>query len=402
MSAKQIVQDIHWVGAIDWNVRHFHGYTYSTKRGTTYNAYLIMDDQITLVDTVYGPFASEMFDSIRQITPLHTIKYIIANHIETDHSGALPQLLSLCPKATVIGTEKCKEGLAKQYGIDWQKSAVPFKTVKTNDRISIGKKTLSFIEAPMIHWPDSMFTYCPEERLLMPNDAFGQHYATSERFDDEADQSVLMNESAVYYANILWPLGGIIAQKIEEIVKMNIPISMIAPSHGLIWRKYPERIIQAYQSWTQNKTTPKVVMVYETMWNATEKMCRVIADALIAQGVRVKLYDINQSDRTDIITEMLDSKGYLIGSSTHDNDMLPNIAGFLELFKGLKPKNRIGAAFGSYGWAGGAVKEIEEVLKSSGVEVAQPGLSIKYTPNEQELKQCYEFGKTFAAAVKKV
>ncbi|MBI4974539.1 MAG: MBL fold metallo-hydrolase, partial [Candidatus Omnitrophica bacterium] len=234
MRPVEIRKGIYWMGAVDWNMRTFHGHTYTTKRGTTYNAYLIVDDKTALVDTVYGPFADEMVEKIREIIPPEKIDYIIANHVETDHSGVMPRLMKLCPKAKVIGTAKCKDGLYRHYYENWD-----FQVVKTGDKISLGKRTLNFIEAAMIHWPDSMFTYCPEEELLMPNDAFGQHYATSERFDDEVDQAVLMDEAAKYYGNILWPLSSIILKKIEEIQKMNIPIKMIAPSHGIIWRKDP-------------------------------------------------------------------------------------------------------------------------------------------------------------------
>ena len=393
--ACEIKKGIFWVGVVDWNVRTFHGHTYSTNRGTTYNAYLIIDEKITLVDTVYGPFANEMIEKIRQIVPPEKIDYIIANHVETDHSGALPALMKICPKAKIFGTAKCKEGLYRHYYADWD-----FQIVKTGETLNLGKRNLAFVEAPMIHWPDSMFTYLPEEQLLMPNDAFGQHYATSVRFDDETNMCELMDEAEKYYANILWPLGSMILKKIQDVQKMNIPIDMIAPSHGIIWRKDPAKIINAYISWAKNEAASKVVVFYETMWGSTEKMARKMVQGLTDAGVEVKLFDLAQSDRSEVIKACLGSKGYIIGSSTHDNGMLPTIAGFLEFFKGLKPQNRLAAAFGSYGWAGGAVKDIEEILKSAGIELAMPGISVKYVPDENEIKQCYEFGKAFAAKIK--
>jgi anaerobic nitric oxide reductase flavorubredoxin len=395
MGRLEIKKDIFWVGAVDWNMRSFHGHTYTTKRGTTYNAYLIIDDKVTLIDTVLGSFTNELVERIKQVIDPAKIDYIIANHVETDHSGALPEMMKLCPKAKIFGTAKCKEGLYRHYYGDWD-----FQIVKTGDKLELGKRTLSFVEAPMIHWPDSMFTYCPQEKLLMPNDAFGQHYATSARFDDEVSECELMDEAEKYYANILWPLGTIIGKKLEEISKMNIPIDMIAPSHGIIWRKDPGKIINAYLSWTKNTTLPKAVVLYETMWQATEKMARKISDGLIESGVRTKIIDITQADRTEVIKELFQAKGYIIGSSTHDNDMLPTLAGFLEFLKGLKPANRIAAAFGSYGWAGGAVKNIESLLSAAGIKIAQPGIGIQYVPDEAGLKQCYEFGKNFAASVK--
>jgi len=395
MAKIEIKKDIFWVGAIDWNVRNFHGHTYTTQRGTTYNAYLILDEKIALVDTVYGPFFEVMFERIKEIIPPERIDYIIANHVETDHSGALPQLLKLCPKAKVLGTAKCKEGLWRNFYCD-----MDFKVVKTGDKINLGKRSLTFIEAPMIHWPDSMFTYCPEEKLLLPNDAFGQHYANSKRFDDEVNPAELMDEACKYYANILWPLSSIILKKIEEIQKIKLAIEMIAPSHGVIWRKDPLKIVNAYIKWAKNEAEPKVVLVYETMWSATERMAYYISEGIIQEGVPILVFDVNRADRTQIIKEMLDAKGFIFGSSTHDNDMLPNLAGFLEFLKGLKPKNRIACVFGSYGWAGGATESIEKILKETGIEVIQPSLKVQYQPNPDDIKKCYEFGKNFAQKLK--
>ncbi|MFA6130431.1 MAG: flavodoxin domain-containing protein [Candidatus Omnitrophota bacterium] len=391
MSAIKILPDIYSVGVLDWGVRNFHGHTYTTQRGSTYNSYLIIDEKITLVDTVYGPFAQELIENIKEIIPPERIDYIIANHVETDHSGALPSLMQLCPKAKILGTAKCKDGLYKHYYGNWD-----FQTVKTGDKLELGKRTLTFFEAPMIHWPDSMFTYCPQDCLLMPNDAFGQHYATAERFDDLVDQCSLMDEAEKYYANILWPLSSVILKKIEELQRLNIPIKMIAPSHGVIWRKDPARIINSYIAWAKGQTNKKIVVAYETMWGATEKMARKIVEGISAQGVEVNLYNVAESDRTEIITRMLTAQGFLFGSSTHDNDMLPNIAAFLEIVKGLKPKGRQVGFFGSYGWAGGAVKEMQEALKDCGIDVSIPGVSIKYVPDKEELKACFEFGNQFA------
>ncbi len=395
MAAIEILPRIYSVGVLDWNVRNFHGHTYTTARGSSYNAYLIIDEKIALVDTVAGGFAQELIDNIREIIPLEKIDYIIANHVEVDHSGALPTIMPLCPKAKILGTAKCQEGLRKHYYKDWD-----FQIVKTNDQLKLGRRSLSFIEAPMIHWPDSMFTYCVQDELLMPNDAFGQHFAASQRFDDQVDLCALMEESKKYYANILWPLGSVILKKIQDIQKLNLPIRIIAPSHGIIWRQDPAKIINAYLTWASGVTENKVVVVYETMWGATEKMARKIVEAIAAFGVEVKLYDIAQSDRTEIITQMLTAKGFIFGSSTHDNDMLPNIAAFLEIVKGLKPQGRKVSFFGSYGWAGGAIKEMQEMLGGSFLDQALPGVSCKYVPDPQELASCFEFGRRFAESLK--
>jgi flavorubredoxin len=394
MKTQPVKKDIYWTGVIDWSVRNFHGHTYTTGRGTTYNSYLISDEKTALVDTVYGPFASELIENIRAVCDPARIDYIIANHVETDHSGALPAVLELCPRAKVVGTQKCREGLYKHYYCD-----MDFQVVKTGDTINLGKKKLTFIEAPMIHWPDSMFTYCPEEKLLMSNDAFGQHYAGARRFDDEVPESILMDEAVKYYANILWPLGTLILKKIEELRKLNLSIDMIAPSHGIIWRRDPGRIVDAYVSWARQETKPRVVVVYETMWGATERMARLMVKGLMDAGVDAGIFDVNRADRTEIVKEMLGAKAFMFGSSTHDNDMLPNIAGFLEFLKGLKPKNRMACAFGSFGWGGGAVSNIENIIAESGIEISQPAFSCKYMPDKEETGRCYEFGRAFGEKV---
>jgi len=395
MPVVKILPDIYSVGVVDWNVRNFHGHTYTTKRGTTYNSYLIIDEKVTLVDTVYGPFSAELIENVQQVVPVNKIDYIISNHVEVDHSGALPEIMKLAPKAKIFGTQRCKEGLYRYYYGNWD-----FQVVKTGDKLELGKRSLTFLEAPMIHWPDSMFTYCPEEELLMPNDAFGQHLASNERFADEIDQCALWDEAAKYYGNILWPLGTVILKKIEEILKLKIPIKIIAPSHGVIWRKDPMHIINKYVGWAKNETLPKLVLVYESMWGATEKMARKIIEGAEKEGLSVKLFDITGTDRTEVIKEMLDAKGFIFGSSTHDNGMLTTMAGFLDFIKGLKPKNRLVAVFGSYGWAGGAVKQIEDIAQETGMELAQAGLQVKYMPDKDDLEKCFEFGRNFALKVK--
>jgi len=394
MKSCEIAKGVYWVGAVDWNARSFHGHTYTTARGTTYNAYLIVDEKIALIDTVYGPFTLELLEKVKEIVPLEKIDYIVANHVETDHSGALPAVMKLCPKAKIYGTAKCKTGLHKHYYADWD-----FQIVKTGDILELGGKTLTFIEAPMIHWPDSMFTYLIEDQILMSNDAFGQHIATAERFNDQVDACAIMDEAEKYFANILWPFCSLIIRKIEEVIKLNIPIKIIAPSHGIIWRTDPLKIVYLYMEWSKQITKKKAVIVYESMYGSTSKMALEIAAGLTDCAVSVKLYDIAQSDRTEVIKDMLDAKAFVIGSSTHDNDMLPSISGFLELIKGLKAKNRIGAAFGSYGWGGGAIAEIENVLKESGIDVVPQNISVQFVPDINELKSCYEFGKTLGSLI---
>lgn len=388
MKPIEVVKDIYWVGAIDWDIRTFHGHTYETRRGTTYNSYLVIDDKIALIDGVFAPFYGEWLERIKEIIDPGKIDYLVVNHIEPDHSGSLPIMMELAPKAKIICSAKGKEGLMRHYYGNWD-----YQAVKTSDTIKLGKRSLKFIEAAMIHWPDSMFTYIPEESLLLPNDAFGQHLATSKRFDDEVDEVLAMDENAKYFANILWPLAGVIKRKIQEILDSKIKIDIIAPSHGVIWRKNPQKAIEAYLNWCSGKTKNKIIIAYETMYGATEKMARQICEVFMENGIETRIYSIPDSDRTDIVADMLEAKAILIGSSCHDNDMLPSTAAFMEFLKGLQPKARVGAAFGSCGWAGGAVAEINEVLKKAGCNVVEPGLEIKYTPSEEDLKLCKEFAE---------
>ena len=391
-----VVKNVYWVGAVDWDIRHFHGFTYSTHRGTTYNAYLIVDDKVALVDSVYGPFAQEMMERIREIVAPEKIDYVVANHVETDHSGAVAEVLKYAPEARVVGTEKCKQGLFKHYFGEWN-----FQVVKTGDKIDLGERSLRFIEAPMLHWPDSMFTYIEEDGLLLPNDAFGQHLATSQRFDDEVDESVLMTEAAKYYANILWPFSSLVINKIEEIQRQELKINVIAPSHGIIWRSNPVKIVEAYLRWAKGEAKNKILIVYDTMWGSTGKMARAIIEGIKSVGVEATIYRIPFSDIGDILADLLEAKGILIGSSTINNDILPTVAPLLEDLKGLKPRGKIAAAFGSYGWGGGAVKSIEEMSRRAGMEVVFPGLTVNWVPNKEELQKCFNFGREFASGVTK-
>jgi anaerobic nitric oxide reductase flavorubredoxin len=389
------LENVYWVGAVDWNLRHFHGFTYSTHRGTTYNAYLIIDNKVALVDTVHNPFKEEMLNRIREVIDPSKIDYVIANHVETDHSGSIAEILKHAHNAKVVGTAKCKEGLQKHYFGNWN-----FKVVKTGDKISLGNKTLSFVEAPMLHWPDTMFTYVEEDSLLLSNDAFGQHLASSKRFDDEVDQNILMWEAAKYYANILWPFSLLVIRKIEQIQKMGMTVSMIAPSHGIIWRGDPMKIVKAYLSWAKGEAEKKVLIIYDTMWHSTEKMAKAMLEGISNEGIPATMVKLPISDLGDIIGELLTSKGLLVGSSTINGGILPTLAPFLDEMRGLRPRNKVAAAFGSYGWGGGATKIIEETLKKAGMELAAPAITVKWVPTKDELQKCYQYGKEFAKKIK--
>lgn len=395
MAAGLVKENVYSAGCVDWGERRFHGSTYTTKKGVTYNSYLIVDEKITLIDAVRKEFFAEFADNIGRIADPARIENIVINHIEPDHSGSFPELLKLCPNAKIYGTQKSKQGLLKYYGV-----CGDFVCVKAGQSINIGKRTLDFIDVPMIHWPDSMFTYCAFDKILFSNDGFGQHYATNKIFDDEVSCDILMEEAKKYYANILWPFGSLITSKLSAIKKLNLEIEMIAPSHGLIWRKYIPQIMDKYLCWAANSTQNKIAVVYETMWNSTESMARKIVEGITSQGVEAFLFDITKCDSTELSAYMLDAKGFVFGSSTHDNVMLPVIAGFLHYLKGLKPKGRKAFAFGSYGWSGEAVKEIETLLEEAGIEKSQEGVRAVYAPSKEELDKCFEAGKAFALNIK--
>jgi flavorubredoxin len=391
MEKVELKRGIYWVGAVDWNVRDFHGY--STPFGSTYNAYLILDEKNVLVDTVKAPFYLEMLGRISEIIDPAKIDIVISNHVEMDHSGSLLQIVERIGSPLVVTSERGKKGLEKHYQQSWK-----FRTVKSGETLSIGHRTLAFVEAPMLHWPDSMFTYIKEDQLLLPNDAFGQHFASCQRFEDEVGDDV-MRHAAKYYANILWPLAPLILKKVDEVVKMGIPIDMIAPSHGLIWRKDPNRIIQAYVEWSQGKTSKKVLVIYDTMWGSTEKMAKAILEGLIDEGADARLLHLRSNHRSDIIEEMLEARGILLGSPTLNNGMFPTMGDFLTYMRGLRPKGKIFGLFGSHGWGGGAVKEMRRHLEMEKYEIWEKELSVQFIPNSEELSSAIHFGKEFAKKV---
>ncbi len=391
MEVVELKKGVYWVGAIDWNVRDFHGY--STPTGTTYNAYLILDEKNTLVDTVKASFFPEMLRRISEIVDPSRIDTVVANHVEIDHSGSLPQIVERIGSPTVVTSERGRKGLEKYF----QKS-FKFQTVKTGDTLSLGKRTLTFLEAPMLHWPDSMFTYLKEDHILLPNDAFGQHFATTQRFEDEVGEEV-MKHAAKYFANILWPFTSLILKKVDEVAKMKIPIDIIGPSHGLIWRKDPGRIIQAYVDWSQGKTKNKILIIYDTMWGSTEALAKAILQGLTVEGAEARLLQLRANHRSDIVGEMLDARGILLGSPTLNNGMFPTMGDFLAYIKGLRPQGKVFGLFESYGWGGGALKEIRKNLEESKFEVWDRELRSQYLPDSDELKHAVDFGKEFARRV---
>ncbi|MGA2385088.1 MAG: flavodoxin domain-containing protein [Candidatus Bathyarchaeia archaeon] len=394
MSNVVLKEGVNWVGVIDWNLRDFHGYV--TRRGTSYNAYLIRDEKTALIDTVKYNFAEELARNITELTSFEKIDYIVVNHVEMDHSGSFPEIAKLAKNAKIIACQRGKDALIEHYGEEFSRVEV----VKTGDELKLGKHTLRFLETPMLHWPDSMFTYLVEDKILFSNDAFGEHYATSERFDDEVDQQELMEEAKTYYANILTPFAPLITRKIQEVVQMGIPIEIIAPDHGVIWRKNPSKIINAYLQWSAFTSVQKVIIVFDTMWGSTDKMARAIEEGVASEGVEVKVLKLRATDSTDVVTEILDAKAVIVGSPTLNSGMFSTLGSFLTYVTGLKPRGKLWAFFGSYGWGGGAVRGMVEMAKKVGFEVYEPTVEVKYVPDAEDLKKCFDFGQQIAQKIK--
>jgi flavorubredoxin len=390
--SKKISDKVTWVGKIDWELKHFHGNEYSTTKGSSYNSYLIRDEKTVLIDTVWQPFDREFVARLKQDIDLKEIDYIIMNHSEVDHSGALIELMREIPDTPIYCTANGVKILKGHYHQDWN-----FVPVKTGDTLEIGSSTLTFIEAPMLHWPDTMFTYMSGENILFSNDAFGQHFATESLYNDTADKAELYAEATKYYANILTPFSKMVIKKINEVLAFNLPVSMICPSHGVIWKDNPLQIVEQYMTWAADYQENQITIIYDTMWNATRKMAEAIAYGITQADplVTVKLMNASKEDKNDIITEVFKSKGILIGSPTINNGYLYSIGGLLEMIKGLKFKNKIAAAFGSYGWSGEAVKQIKDSLKEAGFNVEDEGLRMLWVPDESGLETCTTYGKKY-------
>lgn len=389
MKPVEIEKGIYWVGAVDWNIRDFHGY--STNLGSTYNAYLIMDEKITLIDTVKGEFADKLLDNISLITNPEKIDYVISNHTEMDHSGGLPRVMKR------IGEDKpvfCSKMGHKNLSMHFT-DKLNYNPVEDGGKLSIGDRTLSFLETRMLHWPDSMFTYVNEDKILFSSDAFGQHYASVERFDDLLNEDI-MPHARKYFANILLLYSPLILKLVEKLSSMNLELSMICPDHGVIFRKDPAKIVNAYVEWSTQMPERKAVVIYDSMWHSTEKMANAIVDTLAQYDVEVIPMHLRKWHRSDIITEVLDAGAVIIGSPTLNNGIFPTVGDFLTYLKGLKPKTKIGAAFGSYGWSGEAVGIINQALEEMKFNVLVPGLKVQYVPDSEGINACVDLAEKIA------
>jgi len=397
MSYK-IRDSITWVGKVDWELRKFHGEELSTHRGSSYNSYLVRDEKTVLIDTVWAPFACEFVSNLKREIDLKDIDYIIALHGEIDHSGALPGLMKEIPDTPIYCTANGVKSLKGQYHGDWN-----FQVVKTGDRLNIGSRDIIFIEAPMLHWPDTMFCYLTGEKVLFSSDAFGQHFAAQPAFNDLVCKEELYQEAVKYYANILAPFSVLVSRKIKELLDLNLPVETICPSHGVIWRSDPLQIVNKYLEWAGGYMENQITIFYGTMWNGTRKMAEMIAKGIAEAdpGVKVKLFNVARSDKSDIITELFKSKAVLAGSPTVNRGILSDMAGILEEIKGLKLGNgsKKAAAFGAYGWSGESVKLLTEMLRECGFDVVNEGIRETWRPDEKAAESCINFGREFAASL---
>ena len=394
--AKQITDKVSWVGKVDWELTRFHGDEYSTHRGSSYNSYLIRDEKVALIDTVWLPYDREFVSRLKQEINLNDIDYIIMNHNEIDHSGALPELMREIPDTPIYCTKKGEAIIRGHYHQDWN-----FVNVKTGDTLSLGKSTLTFVEMTMLHWPDSMLSYMDGDNILFSNDAFGQHFASESLYNNTVNQADLMYEAEKYYANILNLYSPLVKKKIDQILAMNLPVDMICPSHGIIWKENPMQIVEKYIQWSNAYQENQITIAYDTMWQSTRKMAEAIAEGIrsVDNDVTLKIVNVAHDDKNDVLTEMFHSKAVLIGSPTINYGISFAISGLLEMMKGLKMRNKKAAAFGSYGWSGDAVKIINNLLKEGGFELVNDGLAQLWVPDEQTIEECREYGRNFAKSL---
>jgi flavorubredoxin len=392
MRPVEITKGIYDVGVIDWNIRDFHGY--STYRGTSYNAFLIVDEKIALIDTVKKNYSDQLLDNISKIIDPKKIDYVISNHTEMDHSGGLPRVMHKVGEDKPLYCSKMgAKNLARHFFQKWN-----YHPVGTGEELSLGSRTLTFLETRMVHWPDSMFTYLKEDKILFSSDGFGQHYAGHERFDDQVGDDIMLHAKK-YYANILLLYSPLILKLLDTVAQLGLEIDMICPDHGIIWRKDPGKIVNAYAKWAKQEQEKKAVVIYDTMWHSTEAMADEISAGIAAEGVSVRPIHIRSSHRSEIMTEVLDAAAVVVGSPTLNNQLFPTVSDFLVYMKGLKPLNKIGAAFGSYGWSGEAVKLINKELEAMKFDIIDPGIKIQYVPEKKGLEACFELGQKIGKAI---
>ena len=390
----KVKNNVYWVGKVDWELQKFHGDEYSTNRGSTYNSYLIKEEKIVLIDTVWKPFSKEFVENLSKEVDLNKIDYVITNHAESDHSGALPELMEKIPETPIYCTANGVKSIKGHYHKDWN-----FQVVKTGDTLDLGNgKQLIFVEMKMLHWPDSMACYLTKDNILFSNDAFGQHYATEFMYNDLVDQDELYAECLKYYANILTPFSMFVDKKIKEVLDLKIPIDIIATSHGVIWRDNPTQIVEKYLTWANDYQENQITILYGTMWDGTKRMAEAITKGIreIDKQVNVKLYNVAKTDKNDLITEIFKSRIILVGSPTIGGGVLTGVAAILEMIREMRFKNKKAASFGCYGWSGESIKVIKEHLEKSGFSVINDGIRAMWNPDDESIEKCVEFGREIA------
>ena len=394
--SKRVTDKVTWVGKIDWELKKFHGDELSTMEGSSYNSYLIRDKKTVLVDTVWGPYDTEFVNRLKEEIDLKEIDYIVMNHNESDHSGTLPALMREIPDTPIYCTKKGESILRGLYHQDWN-----YVNVKTGDELEIGDSKLVFVEASMLHWPDTMMTYMTGENILFSNDVFGQHYASEMLYDDMDDISKLLHEAEKYYTNIITPFSTFVTKKLAEVQGMNLKIDLVAPSHGIIWRENIGLIMDLYAKWANNYQEDQITLIYDTMWQSTRKMAEAIAEGIqqASPNTTIKLLNAVKNDKNDILVEVFKSKAILVGSPTINNGFSYAIAGILEMIKGLKFKNKKAASFGSYGWSGEAAKQIKEFLEESKFAIVNDGIRVNWAPDQETIEQLREYGRKFVEEI---
>lgn len=394
--SKRVTDKVTWVGKIDWELKKFHGDELSTMEGSSYNSYLIRDKKTVLIDTVWGPYDTEFVNRLKEEIDLKEIDYIVMNHNESDHSGTLPALMREIPDTPIYCTKKGESILRGLYHQDWN-----YVNVKTGDELEIGDSKLVFVEASMLHWPDTMMTYMTGENILFSNDVFGQHYASEMLYDDMDDISKLLHEAEKYYTNIITPFSTFVTKKLAEVQGMNLKIDLVAPSHGIIWRENIGLIMDLYAKWANNYQEDQITLIYDTMWQSTRKMAEAIAEGIqqASPNTTIKILNAVKNDKNDILVEVFKSKAILVGSPTINNGFSYAIAGILEMIKGLKFKNKKAASFGSYGWSGEAAKLIKEFLEESKFAIVNDGIRVNWAPDQETIEQLREYGRKFVEEI---
>ena len=394
--SKRVTDKVTWVGKIDWELKKFHGDELSTMEGSSYNSYLIRDKKTVLMDTVWGPYDTEFVKRLEEEINLNEIDYIVMNHNESDHSGTLPALMREIPDTPIYCTKKGESILRGLYHQDWN-----YVNVKTGDELDIGDSKLIFVEASMLHWPDTMMTYMTGDNILFSNDVFGQHYASEMLYDDMDDISKLIHEAEKYYTNIINPFSTFVTKKLAEVQGMNLKLDLVAPSHGVIWRKNIGLIMDLYAKWANSYQEDQITLIYDTMWQSTRKMAEAIAEGIqqASPNTTIKILSVVKNDKNDILVEVFKSKAILVGSPTINNGFSYAIAGILEMIKGLKFKNKKAASFGSYGWSGEAAKMIKEFLEESKFAIVNDGIRVNWAPDQETIEKLREYGRNFVAEI---